>query len=235
MMRSTPAAGAGPRPTCLLFDFGGTLDSDGIAWKERFGALYRAEGLDIPEDAFDRVFYDADDPLVGGIDIDADLEETVRRLVDNIEAGLASVLAPDAARGRRVAARFLADTYAALARNRSVLEALGGRYRLGVVSNFYGNLPAVCRGLGLSDLFGVIVDSEQVGVDKPDPAIFRAAMQVFGAEPAATVMIGDSLRRDREGARRCGLGFIWIAPGGAPVGADYPAVASLHGLTGLLL
>ena len=30
----------------LLFDFGGTLDADGVAWKERFYALYRAEGLE---------------------------------------------------------------------------------------------------------------------------------------------------------------------------------------------
>ena len=31
----------------VLFDFGGTLDADGVAWKERFHALYRAEGLDL--------------------------------------------------------------------------------------------------------------------------------------------------------------------------------------------
>lgn len=49
----------------LLFDFGGTLDADGVAWKERFHALYRAAGLDVTSDAFAPAFYAADDQLVG--------------------------------------------------------------------------------------------------------------------------------------------------------------------------
>ena len=36
----------------VLFDFGGTLDSDGVPWKERFYALYRAEGLDLSAEGF---------------------------------------------------------------------------------------------------------------------------------------------------------------------------------------
>ena len=32
----------------VLFDFGGTLDADGVAWKERFYALYQSEGLERP-------------------------------------------------------------------------------------------------------------------------------------------------------------------------------------------
>ena len=51
----------------LLFDFGGTLDSDGVAWKERFHALYRAEGLDMSAEAFAPAFYAADDALVGAL------------------------------------------------------------------------------------------------------------------------------------------------------------------------
>ncbi|MDB5694275.1 MAG: putative HAD-superfamily hydrolase, subfamily variant 3 [Alphaproteobacteria bacterium] len=221
---------------CLLFDYGGTLDSDGIAWKERFHALYRAEGLDIPAEAFDRIFYDADDPLVGTLDVEADLEETVRRLVANLERGAAPWLGEDAKRGPRVVERFLEATQAVLRRNIPVLEALASRYRLGIVSNFYGNLEAVCRGLGLDALFGAMADSERVGAGKPDPAIFRAAMEPLGAWPETTIMIGDSLRRDGEGARRSGLGFIWIAPAEAHAQAagNHPAVASLDGLAGVL-
>ena len=51
----------------LLFDFGGTLDADGVAWKERFHALYRADGLDLASDAFTPAFYAADAPLVGSL------------------------------------------------------------------------------------------------------------------------------------------------------------------------
>ncbi len=115
-------------------------------------------------------------------------------------------------RGRRVASRFLSGASAAFARNRPVLAALRQRYRLGVVSNFYGNLEAVCHSAGLASLFAVKADSHCVGADKPDPAIFRAALKTLRAMPETTAFVGDSLRRDREGARCAGTCFIWIAP-----------------------
>ena len=111
-----------------------------------------------------------------------------------------------------MASCFLSDASAAFARNRPVLEALGERYRLGIVSNFYGNLEAVCRSSGLAPLFAVMADSRRVGAEKPDPAIFRAALEALHAAPETTVLVGNSLRRDCEGARRAGMGFVWIAP-----------------------
>ena len=201
----------------LLFDFGGTLDADGVAWKERFHALYQAEGLDMTAEAFAPAFFAADDPLVGALLPTVGLAETVDRLAANLETELGRLAgtakAPtDGDRGRRVASRFLSDMSAVISRNRPVLEALGERYRLGVVSNFYGNLEGVCQSCGLAPLFAVMTDSRQVGAEKPDPAIFRAALETLGAAPETSLFIGDSLRRDCEGARRAGMGFIWIAP-----------------------
>ena len=207
----------------LLFDFGGTLDADGVAWKERFHALYRAEGLGMAADAFAPAFYAADDPLVGGLPATTGLSGTVDALAANLEAELARRNAgtdaastanehPNDNRGKRVASRFLSDASTVFARNRPVLEALKKRYQLGIVSNFYGNLEAVCHSAGLAPLFAVMVDSHRVGSEKPDPAIFRAALAPLHAAPETTVFVGDSLRRDREGARRMGMRFIWIAP-----------------------
>jgi HAD superfamily hydrolase (TIGR01549 family) len=201
----------------VLFDFGGTLDSDGVPWKERFYALYRAEGLNLSAEAFAPAFYAADDALVGVLPPTTGLKETVDSLAANLEAELlrragAGQEGNDTHRGRRVASRFLSQMTAAFARNRPVLEALSERYRLGVVSNFYGNLEAVCESSGLGPLFGVMTDSQCVGAEKPDPAIFQAALAALHAAPATSVMVGDSLRRDYEGARRSRIGFIWIAP-----------------------
>jgi putative hydrolase of the HAD superfamily len=204
----------------LLFDFGGTLDADGVAWKERFHTLYRAEGLDIAADAFAPIFFAADDPLVGSLSSTADLSETVTALATNLEAELTrrgartenAGIVNEQNRGQRVASRFLFEASAALTRNRPVLEALKARYRLGIVSNFYGNLEAVCRSAAIAPLFGVMVDSQCVGAEKPDPAIFQVALDTLHATPETTVFVGDSLRRDREGARRMGMRFIWIAP-----------------------
>jgi HAD superfamily hydrolase (TIGR01549 family) len=201
----------------LLFDFGGTLDADGVAWKERFHALYLAEGVDMTAEAFAPAFFAADDALVGALPPAAGLAETVHALAANLEAEIARRAGAakariDGDRARRVASRFLKDMSAIFARNRPVLETLGERYRLGVVSNFYGNLEAACLSSGLAPLFAVMTDSCRVGVEKPDPAIFRAALEQLRASPETALYVGDSLKRDCEGARRSGMGFIWVAP-----------------------
>jgi HAD superfamily hydrolase (TIGR01549 family) len=226
----------------VLFDFGGTLDSDGVPWKERFYALYRAAGLNLSAEAFAPAFYAADDALVGALAPTIGLKETVELLATNLEAELAGrgggSEANDVDRGQRVASRFLSDMSAAFARNRPVLRALSERYRLGVVSNFYGNLEAVCESSGLGALFGVMADSQCVGAEKPEPAIFQAALTALQAAPETTVMVGDSLRRDYEGARRSGMGFIWIAPQDVQAAersaADRPAFPTVSELPGLL-
>jgi HAD superfamily hydrolase (TIGR01549 family) len=231
----------------VLFDFGGTLDSDGVAWKERFHSLYQSEGLDLSAEAFAPAFYAADDALVGALAPTTGLEETVGTLTTNLEAELArrgggsGQRRIDDARGQRVALRFLSEMSFAFARNRPVLETLSQRYRLGVVSNFYGNLEAVCESSGLGSLFGVMADSQRVGAEKPEPAIFQAALTALQAAPETTVMVGDSLRRDYEGARRSGMGFIWIAPEdiqaaerGATDRSAFAAVSELPGLLDIL-
>jgi putative hydrolase of the HAD superfamily len=208
----------------VLFDFGGTLDANGVAWKERFYAFYRAEGLEMSADAFQTCFFAADSSLVGNLPAATELSGTVHALVANLELELARHSATgtprvakrchDGDRSARVASRFLSEASATFACNRPVLQELRQRYRLGVVSNFYGNLEAVCRGAGLASLFSVLVDSHRVGAEKPDPAIFHVALEALGAVPETTVLVGDSLRRDREGARRTGMRFIWMMPQG---------------------
>ncbi|HXO70927.1 MAG TPA: HAD family hydrolase [Bradyrhizobium sp.] len=217
----------------LLFDFGGTLDSKGIAWKERFHALYRAEGLNIPASDFQSIFFAADDPLVGGLAPETDLAGTVRALTVNLETEFARRGAGADGRCQRVASRFLADTASTIERNRPVLEALSERYRLGVVSNFYGNLEAVCHGAGLGSIFPVLVDSHCVGAEKPDPAIFHVALDALRATARTTVFVGDSLRRDREGARRTGMRFIWLQAEDSDPEAQAAAPPVEHAVTDL--
>src|SRR5262245_58742903 len=104
----------------LLFDFGGTLDADGVAWKERFFSFYRAEGLDLAADAFESSFFAADDRLVGSLAPATDLSGTVHALVANLEAELVrrGIRAgeagipnggSDGGRSMRVVSRFLSE------------------------------------------------------------------------------------------------------------------------------
>jgi HAD superfamily hydrolase (TIGR01549 family) len=193
----------------VLFDFGGTLDADGVAWKERFGRLYQAEGLALDSERFDPLFYAADDALAGTIPATLSFRETVFQLAAAVSEGL-GVGAEDRLSGR-VASQFLEDALAKLRANRGMLERLRRRYALGVVSNFYGNLVTVCEEAGLRRLFSVIIDSRRVGCQKPDPRIFDRAVHELGMRPGDATFVGDSLARDMVGARAAGMSHVWLA------------------------
>ena len=220
----------------MLFDFGGTLDADGLPWKERVFRLLLDEGVVVTRERFDPLFHAADDALVGTLPPTSSFHDTVARLV----AGVAGALElPVRALAERVTRRFLDGALARLADNAPLLARLTRRYRLGIVSNFYGNLERVCDDGGIRRYFGVVVDSARVGCAKPDPRIFRLALEALGVAPADATFVGDSLPRDMAGARAVGMRHIWLA--GAPAPADGPCcrddrvILALRDLEALLL
>jgi putative hydrolase of the HAD superfamily len=199
-----------------------------VTWKERFFALWRDEGAADRPERFDPVFYRADDALVGAIPATLSFEETVRRLSADLAAGLA---VRDERVIARVADRFLADAHRHLRRNQPLLARLSARYRLGLVSNFYGNLETVCHNTAIQSLFGVIVDSVRAGLSKPDPRIFMRALDGLGVPPADATFVGDSAARDMAGARALGMRHIWlIADPPPPGGPCCPGDAMIHSL-----
>lgn len=212
----------------ILFDFGGTLDADGVAWKERFHRLYREEGVDVSSGRFAQAFYKADDALVGRIPSTFSLKDTVHRLTQDVAQELG---VQDQATVERIAQRFASDAYKRLAANMAVLQDLSHHYRLGIVSNFYGNLSAVCREAGLGPLFQTMIDSTVVGHLKPSPEIFHVALRDLHVEPWETVFVGDSLQRDMAGARALGMAHVWLTSDAAQEGgACCPNDPVAHGL-----
>jgi putative hydrolase of the HAD superfamily len=223
------------RPVALLFDFGGTLDGAGLTWKTRAFRLYRAVGLAADPADFDPLFYAADDALVGTVPATLPLDETIRRLFAGISAGLGVT---DRPLTERLADRFIQDARTSLRDSARVLAGLARRHRLGVVSNFYGNLGAVCAGAGLAPVLGVITDSSAVGWSKPDPRIFRHALDALGVSPQDAAFVGDSRPRDMEGARALAMPHVWLvdadAPPAPPCCPGDPVIRSLDELEAVL-
>jgi putative hydrolase of the HAD superfamily len=94
---------------------------------------------------------------------------------------------------------------------RPALNALAGRgIKLGVVSNFEPWLQDVLALEGVDHLFAAVAISGKLGVAKPDPEIFEAALEQAGAAPEATVHVGDQLVGDVDGARAVGITPVLI-------------------------
>ena len=82
--------------------------------------------------------------------------------------------------------------------------------RLGVLSNWDSRLGSMLSDLGLRDAFDFLVISYAVGVEKPHPDIFQAALAEAGSSPEETLLVGDSFEADIEAAGRLGLATLWV-------------------------
>lgn len=226
----------GPSAIAVLFDFGGTLDADGVPWKERFYRLFQEEGTPVARERFDPLFYGVDDALTGSVPPTLSFRETVRGLAAGVTEALGL---RDPALADRIANRFLAEALERLRHNAALLRALHGRYRLGIVSNFYGNLATVCEDAGIRSFLSVVVDSARAGYAKPDPRIFRQAVEELAIDSSRAVFVGDSLPRDMAGARAVGMPHIWLTAttprGETPCCPGDSVIHSLDELEDLLL
>jgi len=108
----------------------------------------------------------------------------------------------------------------------ALLQALKPTYKIGIVTNNrLAEQQEKLRYLGMSELVDALITSEDVGVLKPDPAIYEAALQRLGASPTQTVMVGDNWLADVVGALAVGIRPVWLNRLG--VARPLPEVAEL--------
>lgn len=93
---------------------------------------------------------------------------------------------------------------------RPVVEELSKKYKLVLVSNFYGNIQTILKDFGLLDFFDEIIESSVVGVRKPDPAIYRLGVDAMGFVAKNVLVVGDSFSKDVVPAKAVGCRVAWL-------------------------
>ena len=124
------------------------------------------------------------------------------------------------------------------------LRELAGRdLRLAIISNTVvgGAVARSLREAGLCQVdegpgtcVDAVLDSSELGVSKPDPRIFRAALEAMGTTPEETVHVGDSLSADVRGAMGAGIRPIHFDPIHLCVDQSHQHLADLRDLGELL-
>ena len=100
-----------------------------------------------------------------------------------------------------------------------------------VISNTEdGRLRDSLEAAGLAGSFDLLVDSHLVGLRKPDPAIFRYALERLGVEPGGAAFVGDSYAHDALAARAAGMRAILLDPLGLHPEAVCPRIRALGDL-----
>ena len=200
----------------IIFDYGGTLDTGGDHWSEVIWAAYQQADVAVDKAEFREAYVQAERELARTRHIlpehnfgDLLLVKMQLELQWLSEQGL---FPPAQVQTK---AKEVADICYQSARSKvqeavPVLEALSKKYKLELVSNFYGNIRTVLEDFGISKFFPKIVESAVVGVRKPDPKIFSLGVEDLGLKPEEVLVVGDSYRKDIEPAIKLGCKAIWI-------------------------
>lgn len=95
----------------------------------------------------------------------------------------------------------------------SCLKALQSRFYIGIIANQPLGTADRMEKMGLAPYLDRIISSAEEGLAKPDPAIFRLALERAGCRPEQAVMIGDRLDNDIVPAKQLGMTTIWVKQG----------------------
>lgn len=198
----------------IIFDYGGTLDTPGIHWKNVLKDAWDKAGVAANEALFEEAYVFAEQ----------ELERTTKILPHNDFSDLMLVkvklqLEYLAENGHFPPSQIedkatqIADYCYKIAKENTgkaalVIKKLSNQYTLAIVSNFYGNLKTVLKDFGLEKYFKVIVDSKVVNVRKPDSEIFTIAFKEMGLRPQEVLVVGDSELNDIEPAKKLGCQTI---------------------------
>jgi putative hydrolase of the HAD superfamily len=214
-------------PRAITIDFWGTLVYDPPGSDNRyklrrlrdFETIFIGIGVRVSRVALDRA-YEASAGYLGKIwatHRDVPVDDHVRAIVGAIDRDLAERLTADVVKA-------LVDAYARPILlvppmldegARDALRTLRGLgYTLAVVSNTMrtpgATLRRVLERYGVLSCFDHIAFSDEVGVRKPGPAIFRGALHALGVDPARAIHVGDDPILDVDGAHAAGMRAVQV-------------------------
>ncbi len=205
---------ATPRPLeCVFLDAGDTLLAPWPSFQGRFVAVAREHGVSLEEAQADAAIAATARQMVWPTDWTD--PATQRELWCGFYLEVLERLgrAGDHPRLAGALYRSFSDpaAYKLFDDVRPALAALAARgLKLGVISNFEPWLEEVLRLEGVWHLFSVLAISGVLGVAKPQPAIFHAALDRAGVEPGGAIHVGDQLETDVAAARAVGITPVLI-------------------------
>ncbi|MBR5276296.1 MAG: HAD family hydrolase [Bacteroidaceae bacterium] len=197
----------------IIFDYGGTIDTNGIHWSEVIWEQFVQAGAGIEKPLFREAYVHAERTLAKQRIIEP--THTFRRLLElkiAIEADyLAAAGKPiDSCTQQKIVEGCYSQVKKCIKKSCSIVKALSEKYPTVLVTNFYGNMPVVLKEFSLDKYFGSIIESAVVGIRKPDPRLFALGVKALGLQANEVIVIGDSYRKDIYPSLSIGCKAVWL-------------------------
>ncbi len=198
----------------IIFDFGGTLDINGTHWSMKFWEVYQKNKVPINYGEFREAYVYSEPNVSKYVKKDDNLFSTLKTQV-SLQLNYLTKRKISFSNGvENYVNQITKDCYKDVISNindtRQLLNSLKLDYKIGLVSNFYGNIKTVCKELDIDSYFDVIIDSTEINISKPEPKIFELAIKMLKSSPDKTIVIGDSYQRDVIPAKKLGCKTIWL-------------------------
>ena len=218
----------------IIFDYGGTIDTNGMHWGEVIWMMYQKNKITVNKDAFKAAYSFGERSLAIQKHIFPE-----HNFLDTLQIKTAIQFDYLKEHGylpagdykneiKSIAGDCNAFAQKSVNEAKPVLDELSAKYDLVLVSNFYGNVQSVLTAFGIKNYFKEIVESAVVGVRKPDPQIFTLGVKALQLPAGDCVVIGDSYTKDIAPANAAGCKTIWLEGQGW---GDDPADTSLADVT----
>jgi putative hydrolase of the HAD superfamily len=197
----------------IIFDYGGTIDTNGIHWGEFIEAEYHKAGTGISKELFRVAYVYAERALAKSPIISP--EDTFHTLLEKKTALQAEYLAQQNApitleQREAITEGCYKKVLDTLTTTRAIVEKLASEYPMVLVTNFYGNMPVVLKEFSLDKYFRTIVESAVVGIRKPDARLFALGVEALSLAPEEVIVVGDSYRKDIFPALSLGCKAVWL-------------------------
>ena len=199
----------------VIFDYGGTIDTNGIHWGEVIAAQYLAAGIGIERELYRNAYVHGERtlakcPIIAPEDtFHTLLKKKLAIQFEYLRAETGSLqFTPELA--LQIANGCYNKVKETLTTSRAIVEELSKQYPMVLVTNFYGNMPVVLKEFGLDGYFKTIIESSIVGIRKPDPALFALGVKALQLPAEEVVVIGDSYRKDIHPSSTLGCRTVWL-------------------------
>lgn len=200
----------------IIFDYGGTLDTNSRHWSEVLWSKYEEYHVPVGKADFREAYVYGERTLARILLVkpednfhDVLCIKTKLQMEYLIEQGkLEQTDAMEYA--VKIADSCYQYVLNVLEKTRPVVQSLSRKYKLVLVSNFYGNIRSVLKDFELDDFFSDVIESSVVGVCKPDPAIYRLGVEVLKLPAENVLVVGDSFSKDMVPAKTVGCKVAWL-------------------------
>lgn len=195
----------------VLFDFGGTLDTNGIHWFEKFRSAFESAMPDISYEMIREAYLFEEEEIFKFASTSDNYYELIKKqfgcMIDIIKSKGVKISDNDI---KKQIENVIYDVNENIEISLAIMKILCKNFKIAIVSNFYGNLKEICSTLGFDDYVDVYIDSAVEKISKPDPAIFKLALKRLKCASEEAYVVGDSYERDIVPAKQIGCTTIWL-------------------------